>query len=581
MDRSNMFSANLDHQPLSAPDAPAHPLSPPPSEHAGSVPPPYPMNTSSTANMSSTSFINGLLHDKDALFNEKNQIVSRMFDEKHELLKEKDEAAKLYVDEKAQLAATMHSLSKDHYEQLRAKDVEILKLKEELANKNERIRGLANALQGYLDRDAQEEEEDEEAELQANDVNKIHREPTVDPLDDVGLGRRFSDDRPYEKRKLTLETHTARLGPDVRKEVSRDPEHEKMLKKLAEAKKLNESRPKSATWATRFDSNVGDRAMDELQNGNKQPYNMAAWSTDADPPATQPRRDALAAPELFSSALEQTPLCGSNVGMVASSKAEVITMSSDDGSSDASIPISDTSRVDAIRSIERSPTLSEIIVQAPTTAAGNFEITKELSDDVLSRLSSPPADIAAALMEDNTPANDAYDELITYASKTFPGQVWKPVRSITSDGDFELGRLIDVSSDVSESIQSSLEYYEARRRRLTLPQEPKSNDIKCCGHTWMSGCGSSTSWTACGSKKYACRTCFNRRRACFLWQGNHQWAVLPLPPDTRDPAATHKDAGFYIMAKGFKDKANDFPGVWRESNHDSRNRKRSASAESQ
>lgn len=159
------------------------------------MPSQHSMSSPSTANISPTGLIIRLLQEKDGLINEKNallqekdalvddknslleekdQIVSRLFDDKHNLLKEKDDAMKHLVDEKVQLMATIQSLSISHYEQLREKDVEIFKLKEELTKKNEKCQGLARALQDYLDREAleeEDEEEEEERELAMKDVD--------------------------------------------------------------------------------------------------------------------------------------------------------------------------------------------------------------------------------------------------------------------------------------------------------------------------------------------------------------------------------------------------------------------------
>lgn len=89
----------------------------------------------------------------------------------------------------------------------------------------------------------------------------------------------------------------------------------------------------------------------------------------------------------------------------------------------------------------------------------------------------------------------------------------------------------------------------------------------------MFGLGTSMTWTVEGPTRYTCKSCFNRRRACFYYEGNGLWTVLPLPPQVRDVNATHRDAGFYVYG-GPERMSKNFPGVWGASEAERRKRKR-------
>jgi hypothetical protein len=69
-----------------------------------------------------------------------------------------------------------------------------------------------------------------------------------------------------------------------------------------------------------------------------------------------------------------------------------------------------------------------------------------------------------------------------------------------------------------------------------------------------------TSWSLTQPGCLVCKTCFNTKRPCMRVVGRHQWLLLPLPPDVRDPGATWQDEAYYIHQG--TESSLSFPGVW-------------------
>jgi hypothetical protein len=72
-----------------------------------------------------------------------------------------------------------------------------------------------------------------------------------------------------------------------------------------------------------------------------------------------------------------------------------------------------------------------------------------------------------------------------------------------------------------------------------------------------------TSWSLTQPGCFVCKTCFNNKRPCMRAVGRHQWLLLPLPPDVRDPGATWQDEAYYIH-QGTESNLS-FSGVWEAS----------------
>jgi hypothetical protein len=69
-----------------------------------------------------------------------------------------------------------------------------------------------------------------------------------------------------------------------------------------------------------------------------------------------------------------------------------------------------------------------------------------------------------------------------------------------------------------------------------------------------------TSWSLAQPGCFVCKTCFNKKRPCMRVVGAHEWLLLPLPPEVRDPGATWMDEAYYVhqgMGSSLV-----FPGVW-------------------
>ena len=72
--------------------------------------------------------------------------------------------------------------------------------------------------------------------------------------------------------------------------------------------------------------------------------------------------------------------------------------------------------------------------------------------------------------------------------------------------------------------------------------------------------GKPTSWTLDMPGCFVCKTCFNSKRPCMRAVGRHEWLLLPLPPDVRDPGATCQDDAYYIHQGTVTSLS--FPEVW-------------------
>ena len=181
---------------------------------------------------------------------------------------------------------------------------------------------------------------------------------------------------------------------------------------------------------------------------------------------------------------------------------------------------------------------------------------EDVDDQIQGRLEQPPFQARLAAM--------------------FPEYRFTPVTGYSIDGQTShYGQIENVAAETTQSLLDSVQAYRNRRERLsmqttTVPSLPEPN---ICGYLWMFGTGTSMTWTIEGPTRFTCRTCFNRRRACFYYQGDGEWTVLPLPPQVRDVNATHRDAGFYIYG-GPERMAKNFPGVWGASEAERRKRKR-------
>lgn len=121
--------------------------SPAVSDSAGAISHTNIMAQSITAEDSHTTSVMRLREEKDRLVNEK-----------HEFLQQKDALVTRLVKEMDEMVSSKDSMSTRYYAMLQEKDAEILKLKEEHIDQKARISGLAEALQLYINQEAEEED---------------------------------------------------------------------------------------------------------------------------------------------------------------------------------------------------------------------------------------------------------------------------------------------------------------------------------------------------------------------------------------------------------------------------------------
>ncbi|GIZ39461.1 hypothetical protein CKM354_000284300 [Cercospora kikuchii] len=77
---------------------------------------------------------------------------------------------------------------------------------------------------------------------------------------------------------------------------------------------------------------------------------------------------------------------------------------------------------------------------------------------------------------------------------------------------------------------------------------PVAKKVKGCCQAWTYG-SNDYRWTKEHPRLFACRACFRAQRACFLWQGDGVWHLLPLPPEVRQRDAAYTDPDYYISSQ--------------------------------
>jgi hypothetical protein len=133
-----------------------------------------------------------------------------------------------------------------------------------------------------------------------------------------------------------------------------------------------------------------------------------------------------------------------------------------------------------------------------------------------------------------------------------------PVIQSSSYIKHDYGKLTSLEPDLLDIILKSLDALAASDRFAIVSRE-KANS--CVGRRLLAK--NPSFWTNQQSGCFACKTCFNRRTPCMRSLSNHEWLLLPLPVEARDPSATWQDQAYYIhQGHGTNLK---FPDVWRKS----------------
>ncbi|KAK4508789.1 hypothetical protein PRZ48_002528 [Zasmidium cellare] len=158
----------------------------------------------------------------------------------------------------------------------------------------------------------------------------------------------------------------------------------------------------------------------------------------------------------------------------------------------------------------------------------------------------------------------------------FPTYKFTPLFE-TPNGTPGYGALDSLSPSIHNSLQNLLIGFQARRERLQgskCPPPVPTQNLVSCGALWMTGSTSNRAWTRHAPGMYTCKTCFNARRPCFVWNAaDGRWLILPLPPQVRSGAATWRERGYYVF-EGNQVFGQSFAGVWEESYETKRKRER-------
>lgn len=142
----------------------------------------------------------------------------------------------------------------------------------------------------------------------------------------------------------------------------------------------------------------------------------------------------------------------------------------------------------------------------------------------------------------------------------------RPLIERNTHGTFEVGNPGILADEVLLSIYSTLKRVQDKRTAAKHPVHPNSKRTQPCCYVWVTHQQGKMSWTIDQPKRFACKGCLKYGRACFTWQENGLWTVLPLLPAARQKDATEADASYYIyQGEASIDAFDEFYGMnWKQ-----------------
>lgn len=135
----------------------------------------------------------------------------------------------------------------------------------------------------------------------------------------------------------------------------------------------------------------------------------------------------------------------------------------------------------------------------------------------------------------------------------------RPVIESSSFTEHTYGVIADLAPTMSAAVMELLERLGSFGRFATLS---KSGAHPCAERHLATR---ETYWTLENPGHYACKTCFNRKQPCIRSTGNHQWIILPLPPNVRGPGLSWQDKAYYINP--YEGSSIRYSGTWRVQPH--------------
>ena len=157
----------------------------------------------------------------------------------------------------------------------------------------------------------------------------------------------------------------------------------------------------------------------------------------------------------------------------------------------------------------------------------------------------------------SSPENDG----LSIKAAKLPAFSFAPLISTSVEGVHQTGDVAGVAPKVIQSITNQLDILQGRVQTGKSPSVPSASYTTGCLWSWTMKWGKDCRWTLSSPRTFACATCFNARRACFLWQGNTKYIILPLPSAVRRVEASSEDADYFIHREAGL-KSEHFPGVW-------------------
>jgi hypothetical protein len=149
-------------------------------------------------------------------------------------------------------------------------------------------------------------------------------------------------------------------------------------------------------------------------------------------------------------------------------------------------------------------------------------------------------------------------ERITVASRPPTSIRIRPVIQSNSYISHTYGKLDSLEPALLEKVLKLFENLDPNDKFVTTSRQGSPNCIER-----RLNVGGASAWTNEQPGCFACRTCFNRRQPCIRAIGDHEFLLLPLPMEAREPHDTWHDGAYYMYQ--YDGTTMKFPGTWNKS----------------
>lgn len=115
----------------------------------------------------------------------------------------------------------------------------------------------------------------------------------------------------------------------------------------------------------------------------------------------------------------------------------------------------------------------------------------------------------------------------------------------------------NISADIIKLVRNAQLYFEHQK-----PGGRWTSIIKAKGCALTTMSESNTVWSVENPGCFTCRTCFKKRRPCFVYIGNGTWEILPLPSSVGNAEASFGDLAYYIYDNVITSRHQTLAGIW-------------------